>query len=74
MQFLKKFFNHDDIFVGLSRLRKQERSVKITVPSYYKKKYIQNVEFNSLLFWLNIIKNFDFCSDMCYCRFEETCL
>lgn len=50
MQFLKKFFNHDDIFVGLSRLRKQEKCIKITIPSYYKKTFIQNVEQNSLLF------------------------
>ena len=49
MQFLKKFFNHDDLIVGLSGIRKREEYVKVTIPKSYKKTYIQNTEQNYLL-------------------------
>ena len=49
MQFIKKFFNHDNVIVGLSGLRKMEAYVKITVPEKYKKARIQNTEENYLL-------------------------
>ena len=49
MQFIKKFFNHDKIIIGLSGLRKTKEYVKITIPENYKKAYIPNYEHNYLL-------------------------
>jgi hypothetical protein len=49
MHFIKDFFNHDKIVVGLSGLRKRQDYVSISIPEGYKKTYIQNVEKNYLL-------------------------
>lgn len=49
MQFIKKFFNHDDVIIGLSAIRKKQEYVKITIPEAYKKTYIGNIEHNYLL-------------------------
>ena len=49
MDFIKKFFGHDDIVIGLSELRKREEYVKITIPEKYKKTYITNTAGNYLL-------------------------
>lgn len=49
MNFIKKFFNHDDIIIGLSGLRKREEYIKVTIPESYKNTYIQNTENNYLL-------------------------
>ena len=50
MNFLKKFFSHDNTIIGLSGLRKKKEYVKITVPDSYKKTFIINTEQNYLLF------------------------
>ena len=42
MNFIKNFFNHDNVIVGLSGLRKREEYVKITIPEHYKKSFVQN--------------------------------
>ncbi len=49
MNFIKNFFNHDNLIIGLSGLRKKEEYVKITIPESYKKTIIQNTEQNYLL-------------------------
>ena len=49
MQFIKNFFNHDKTVIGLCGIRKKLDSVKITLPQYYKKTFIQNTEQNYLL-------------------------
>ncbi len=49
MKFIKKFFNHDNLIIGLSGLRKKEEYVKITIPESYKRTFIQNTEQNYLL-------------------------
>ena len=49
MQFIKKFFNHDNLIIGLSGLRKRDEYVKVIIPVSYKKTYIQNTENNYLL-------------------------
>jgi len=49
MQFIKNFFNHDNLVVGLSGLRKRAEYIKVTIPNSYKKTYIQNTEQNYLL-------------------------
>ncbi len=49
MHYIKKFFNHDNLIIGLSGLRKKEEYVKITIPESYKKTYVQNTEQNYLL-------------------------
>lgn len=49
MNFIKKFFNHDNLIIGLSGLRKKEEYVKITIPENCKHTYIQNTEQNYLL-------------------------
>ena len=49
MDFIRKFFNHDNSIVGLSGLRKREEYVKITIPENYKKTFITNTENNYLL-------------------------
>ena len=49
MQFIKKFFNHDNLIIGLSGLRKRDEYVKVIIPVSYKKTYIQNIENNYLL-------------------------
>ena len=50
MQFLKNFFKHDDIIVGLSGLRKRKEYVRIRIPKSYKQTFIANTEQNYLLF------------------------
>ena len=50
MQFLKKIFCHDNVIIGLSAIRKKQEYIKITIPDYYKKTNITNVEHNYLLF------------------------
>ena len=50
MQFLKKIFNHDNMIIGLSSLKKQEEYIKITIPEHYKKVSITNIEKNYILF------------------------
>ena len=49
MEFIKSLFNHDNLIVGLSGLRKKEEYVKITIPDNYKKTYITNTNNNYLL-------------------------
>lgn len=49
MQFIKHFFNHENIIIGLSGLRKQENYIKITIPKDYKKTYIPNFDNNYIL-------------------------
>ena len=49
MQFIKKFFNHDKIIIGLSGFRKTEEYVKVTIPESYKKTHLVNTEQNYLL-------------------------
>ena len=49
MQFIKDFFNHDKLVVGLSGIRKQREYLKITVPESYKKTFSTNYEHNYLL-------------------------
>lgn len=50
MQIFKKFFEHDNIIIGLSMIRKKEEYVKITIPENYKKTFIINTEKNYLLY------------------------
>lgn len=50
MQFLKNIFNHDDIIIGLSGLRKRNEYIKITIPKSFKKTRLTNLEQNYLLF------------------------
>lgn len=49
MQFIKNFFNHDKVIIGLSGIRKQKEYVKVLIPENYKKTYIPNIEQNYLL-------------------------
>ena len=49
MQFLKNFFNHDKIIIGLSGLKKTKEYVKITIPESYKRTHMTNVRQNYLL-------------------------
>ena len=49
MQFIKKFFNHDNTVIGLSSLKKQTQYIKYTIPENYKKTYIISSEKNYLL-------------------------
>lgn len=49
MNFIKSFFNHEDIIIGLSGLKKRKEYVKVTIPQNYKKTFIQNTEQNYLL-------------------------
>lgn len=49
MKFLKDFFNHDKIIVGLSGLRKRKEYIKVIIPKVYKQASIQNTENNYLL-------------------------
>lgn len=49
MNFIKNFFNHDNLIIGLSGLRKKEEYVKITIPESYKRTFVQNTEQNYLL-------------------------
>ena len=49
MNFIKKFFSHDNTVIGLSGLRKQKEYVKITIPESYKKTFLPNTEQNYLL-------------------------
>lgn len=50
MDFIKKFFCHDNTIIGLSGLRKRREYIKITIPEDYKKTYITNTDQNYLLF------------------------
>lgn len=49
MQFIKNFFNHDKVIIGLSGIRKQQEYVRVTLPKSYEKAYIPNAEQNYLL-------------------------
>ena len=49
MDFIKNFFNHDKIIVGLSGLKKRKEYVQITLPEKLKKTRITNLEPNYLL-------------------------
>lgn len=49
MEFIKNFFRHDKIVIGLSGLRKKEEYVRITIPESYKKTFITNTTPNYLL-------------------------
>lgn len=49
MDFIKNFFNHDKIIVGLSGLKKRKEYVQITLPEKLKKTRITNIEPNYLL-------------------------
>ena len=49
MNFIKNFFNHDKIVVGLYALRKREDFIKLTIPESYKKTYKTNLDKNYLL-------------------------
>ena len=50
MQFIKNFFNHDNIIIGLSGLKKQKAYVEISIPQSFKKTYVTNTTQNYLLF------------------------
>jgi len=50
MNFLKNFFRHDKIVIGLCGIRRQPDCVKILVPHVYKKASVQNVQNNYILF------------------------
>lgn len=50
MEFIKNFFNHDKVIVGLCSLKRTKEYVKITLPKSYKKTFITNTEHNFLLF------------------------
>ena len=49
MDFLKKFFSHDNIIIGLSGLRKRQEGVRVTIPRSYKETFIINTRNNYLL-------------------------
>ena len=49
MQFIKNFFNHDDVIIGLSGLRKKKEYIKVTIPSSYKHTRPTNYSQNYLL-------------------------
>ena len=42
MEFIKNFFNHDKVIVGLCGLKRTKEYVKITLPESYKKTFITN--------------------------------
>ena len=50
MKFLKFFFNHDHIIIGLCGLKKTKTNTKIIIPSVYTKTTLINTENNYLLF------------------------
>ena len=50
MQFIKNFFKHDNVIIGLSGLRKRNEYLKFTLPQSYKKTFVHNVNQNYLLF------------------------
>ena len=49
MQFIKNFFCHDNIIIGLSGLKKQTSYAKINIPENYKIFTIQNTKSNYIL-------------------------
>lgn len=49
MEFLKEFFKHDNIIIGLSGIRKREEYVRVVIPNVYKQTRIINTEKNYLL-------------------------
>ena len=49
MQFIKNFFNHDNIIIGLSGLKKRTDYIKINIPDNYKKSTIQKTQYNYIL-------------------------
>ena len=49
MQFIKNFFNHDKVVIGLCSLKKTKEYVKITIPDNYKKTFVPKYENNFLL-------------------------
>ena len=50
MQFIKNFFNHDKIIVGLTGLRKRKEFVKVTMPEFYKKTRVNTFNSQHYLF------------------------
>lgn len=50
MQFVKNFFKHDNLIIGLCGLRKKKEYIKVSLNENYKKTYISNFENNYLLF------------------------
>ena len=50
MQFIKKFFEHDNTIIGLCGLKKNKEYIEIMIPENYKKTYIINTEKNYLLY------------------------
>lgn len=49
MQFIKKFFKHENTIIGLSGLRKKENYIKVHIPINYKKTYIPSLDNNYIL-------------------------
>jgi len=49
MQFIKNFFCHDNIVIGLSGIKKRCEYVKINIPDSYKKSTIQKTQYNYIL-------------------------
>lgn len=49
MNFIKKFFSHENIIVGLSGLKKRSEYVKVNIPETYKKSTVQKTDFNYIL-------------------------
>ena len=49
MQFLKNFFNHDNVIIGLNGIRKQKDYIKISIPENLKKTHLTNICANYLL-------------------------
>ena len=49
MQFIKNFFNHDKVIIGLCGLKKTKEYVKITIPNSYKSTFTTNTANNYLL-------------------------
>ena len=49
MQFIKNFYNHEEIIVGLTGIRKRKEYVKITIPETCKQTYLNFPQKNYLL-------------------------
>jgi hypothetical protein len=49
MQFLKKFFTHDNVIIGLCGIKKTKEYIKITIPESYKSTFTTNTTNNYLL-------------------------
>ena len=51
MQFIKNFFCHDNIVIGLSGIKKRTDFIKINIPESYKKSTVQKTLYNYILLW-----------------------